>query len=115
MEENEVQMEIALDEIVHILARTNDEQLISDFFNCMFTKAELKDFASRWILVKELNSGTPQRKIAQMYGMSLCKITRGSKELKKDGSAFKLLLDRISCIESDDNEPDSAQAAFARA
>jgi TrpR family trp operon transcriptional repressor len=33
-----------------------------------------------------------QRKIAERLGMSLCKITRGSRELKKNGSAFKRVL-----------------------
>ena len=31
--------------------------------------------------------------IAKKFGMSLCKITRGSKELAKDGSAFRKILD----------------------
>jgi TrpR family trp operon transcriptional repressor len=34
-----------------------------------------------------------QRKIAEELGMSLCKITRGSKELQKRDSAFKTVLD----------------------
>jgi TrpR family trp operon transcriptional repressor len=37
----------------------------------------------------------PQRKIAEELGLSLCKITRGSRELKKEGSAFRVLLDRL--------------------
>jgi len=36
-----------------------------------------------------------QRKIAEELGLSLCKITRGSRELKKEGSAFKALLERL--------------------
>ncbi len=45
--------------------------------------------AKRWALVKELSHGTAQRRIAEDLGLSLCKITRGSRELKKEGSAFK--------------------------
>ena len=41
---------------------------------------------------KELEAGTPQREIAKKYNLSLCNITRGSKEMKKEDSAFKKIL-----------------------
>ena len=79
-------------EICHLLSGITDEGLIYDFFGCLFTRAELKDFSNRWHLVKELDAGTTQREIARKYNMSLCNITRGSRELKKEGSAFKKVL-----------------------
>ena len=79
-------------EICALLANVDDPALIYDFFGCLFTRAELKDFSNRWNLVKELESGTTQREIAKKYGMSLCNITRGSRELKKEDSAFKKIL-----------------------
>lgn len=82
----------ALKEICVLLSKIDDEKLIYDFFGCLFTKAELKDFSNRWHLVKELDAGTTQREIARKYGMSLCNITRGSKELKKENSAFRKVL-----------------------
>src|SRR5574344_2157020 len=82
----------AIREICSLLASISDEQLIYDFFGCLFTPAELKDFANRWHLVKELDAGTTQREIAKKYGMSLCNITRGSREMKKEDSAFKKML-----------------------
>lgn len=82
-------------EICSLLAKINDEKLIYDFFGCLFTQAELKDFSNRWQLVKELNAGTTQREIARKYGMSLCNITRGSKEMKKEGSAFLKVLELL--------------------
>ena len=80
-------------ELCHILKQSGDEQFIYEFFKCLFTPPELKDFANRWLLVKELDKGTTQREIAKKFGMSLCKITRGSKELAKEGSAFRKILD----------------------
>ena len=80
-------------ELCHILKKAEDEQFIYEFFKCLFTPPEIKDFANRWLLVKELDKGTTQREIAKKFGMSLCKITRGSKELAKEGSAFRKLLD----------------------
>ncbi|MBP6959505.1 MAG: transcriptional regulator, partial [Spirochaetia bacterium] len=72
-----------------------DAALIEEFFYSLFTSAEADEMAKRWALVKELAKGTPQRKIAAELGLSLCKITRGSRELKKPGSAFRQLLDKL--------------------
>ena len=91
--ESEEKLEESLHEICSLLAANHDPDFMYDFFVCLFTPAERKDFANRWLLVKEIDKGTTQREIARMFGMSLCKITRGSRELKKDNSAFRRLLD----------------------
>ena len=88
-----------LAEVCALLADTNDARLIQDFFCCLFTPSELQDMVKRWLLVKEIDRGTTQREIARMFGMSLCKITRGSKELKKEGSAFRAMLDRAALLD----------------
>jgi TrpR family trp operon transcriptional repressor len=51
-------------------------------FEELFTQREKYDFALRWRLMKELYQGKAQRTIASELGISLCKITRGSKILK---------------------------------
>jgi TrpR family trp operon transcriptional repressor len=81
-------------ELARALSRTRDSALIEDFLRCLLTPAEAADIAARWALVKALKEKTPQREIAKNLGLSLCKITRGSRELKKPNSAFK----RISAI-----------------
>ena len=97
MEEMRAQEE-GLEEICTLLASTDDAQLIKKFFGCLFTPSELQDMTKRWLLVKEIDKGTTQREIARMFGMSLCKITRGSKELKKEGSAFRIMLDKATLL-----------------
>lgn len=87
-----------LAEICKLLSITDDSNLIQDFFYCLFTPSELEAMVKRWLLVKEIDKGTTQREIATMFNMSLCKITRGSKELKKEGSAFRLMLDKASLL-----------------
>lgn len=82
----------SLKEICHIL-NSSDKKTAFDFIECLFTPAERKDIANRWLLVKEIDKGTTQREIAKKFGMSLCKITRGSKELRKPDSAFRKILD----------------------
>ncbi|GHV82830.1 hypothetical protein AGMMS50212_01700 [Spirochaetia bacterium] len=79
-------------ELSEILAKTTDQKLIDGFFTDMFTSAERKDIAARWALLKALKEKVPQRKIAQKLGISLCKITRGSKELHKPNSTLAKML-----------------------
>ncbi|MDR0732299.1 MAG: trp operon repressor [Treponema sp.] len=81
-----------LSELARAFARTADSTLIEQFFACILTPAEMADIAARWALVKALDKKTPQREIAKNLGLSLCKITRGSRELKKPNSAFKSML-----------------------
>lgn len=82
-----------LAEVSQALARCDDPQVIQDFLMSWFTAREVQDMHSRWRLVQDLMRGHSQRRIAQDLGVSLCKITRGSKELKKSDSAFKKMLD----------------------
>ena len=89
----EAELEASLRQMCQIISTNNDPQLIYYFFECLFTPSERKDFATRWLLVKEIDKGTTQREIAKKFRMSLCKITRGSKELKKEDSAFRKFLE----------------------
>ena len=86
--------EDSFEELVQIFTDITDKKFMKDFMECLFTAAERADFANRWILVKEIDRGTTQRDIAKTFNMSLCKITRGSKELSKKGSAFRAVLDK---------------------
>lgn len=69
-----------------------DPSLIEEFLFSLFTASEADEIAKRWALVKQIANGRPQREIAKDLGLSLCKITRGSRELKKESSAFKRML-----------------------
>jgi TrpR family trp operon transcriptional repressor len=83
-----------LGELAKALAKTNDPGLIESFLRCLLTPAETADIAARWALVKALDNRIPQREIARNLGISLCKITRGSRELKKPDSPFRRMLNR---------------------
>jgi len=69
-----------------------DPSLVEEFLYSLFTSSEADEIAKRWALVKQIADGRPQREIAKDLGLSLCKITRGSRELKKEASAFKRML-----------------------
>jgi len=79
-------------EIAELLARVQDPRLIAAFLKSLLTRRELEEVDGRWELVKRLAQGESQRAIARRLGMSLCKITRGSRELKKRNSAFRRVL-----------------------
>jgi TrpR family trp operon transcriptional repressor len=81
-----------IQELCRVLAEVEDRQLLEAFLGCLLTPSEMADIAARWALVKALREGTPQREIAKNLGLSLCKITRGSRELKKTASAFQRFL-----------------------
>jgi len=81
-----------LSELAEALAETHDEVLIKDFLRRLLTPAETADIAARWALVKALEQKIPQREIARTLGLSLCKITRGSKEMKNPDQAFQKMM-----------------------
>ncbi len=84
-------MSIDQDLLQVILSIDNPDDLEA-FFEDIFTPAEREDISLRWKLLKDLHQGMTQRKIAEKYGISLCKITRGSKVLKnKDSVVLKVL------------------------
>lgn len=87
-----------LREIAAVLAGIDDEKLIERFFKSVLTKSEIAEIELRWELVKLLNAGLSQRKISEKLGISLCKITRGSRELKKNPSAFREMIERFRTI-----------------
>lgn len=81
-------------ELVKVFAEIDDEEIMSCFFNEIFTETERKDLSLRWQLMKMLNEGIPQREIASKLKISLCKITRGVKVLKGNNSVSRRLLDK---------------------
>lgn len=64
------------------------------FLQEILTPAELHDLSLRWELMRLLKQKVPQRQIAKNLGISLCKITRGAKILKKSDSVSNYLLNQ---------------------
>lgn len=87
--------EKSFNELVSTLASCRDAALIGDFLKSLLTRSEVVEIANRWALVRLLDTGMSQRNIARELGLSLCNITRGSKELKKENSAFAAMLEEF--------------------
>lgn len=88
MNRDEKRIATGLEEVAQHLAAMSDPAIVQEFLEQILTESEVRDLELRWGLVKLLAAGHSQRQISRELGISLCKITRGSKELKKKDSVF---------------------------
>lgn len=72
--------------LIDTLTRIQDPEEMGQLLKEILTDAEWDAIDLRWQLMEKLNDGHTQREIASELGISLCKITRGSKILKTPGS-----------------------------
>lgn len=80
-------------ELVELLLKIEDKQLMDAFLSSVLTPAEYEDIVSRLQLVKLLAQGVPQREISQKLGVSIAKVTRGSRELQEKNNGFSKIFD----------------------
>ena len=78
----------ALREFAAVLVSLGKDEL-HEVLCTLLTPPEREKIALRWKLVCMLEGGITQRAIASELGVSLCKITRGSHELKYGPLAFR--------------------------
>lgn len=71
------------EDLLDIVLSIKDKEELRAFIDDMFTDKEVDDVVQRYLLMDDLYKGKSQRDIAKDRSMSLCKITRGSKMLKK--------------------------------
>ena len=79
----------ALREFVSVLAALHDADAVYDVLFALLTPREREKIALRWRLLCLLQKGVTQRAVAAQLGISLCKITRGSRELKHGRPGFR--------------------------
>jgi len=80
-------------EFARVLSRLKQDE-IETFLGQILTRAEIQRITRRWELVRLLHEGVPQRAIASRLSISLCKVTRGSRELKRPDSVLSEILTR---------------------
>ncbi len=61
----------------------------------ILTPQELASLVERWQLIQQLDAGVPQREIAEDLGVSISKITRGSRMLQYGKGGFKYFLKKL--------------------
>lgn len=85
-------MKSSLARLSAAISALNDAGEMESFLSELLTPTELRDLVLRWELLELLSQGESQRRIAARLGISLCKITRGAKILKRpDAIATRLL------------------------
>ena len=97
----------ALRAIAAVFAAIDRPQDMLRFFEEVLTPAERRDLALRWELMRRLHQGQPQRQIASALGISLCKITRGSRVLKAADAVSTRMLHAES--DKDKGQPDTCR------
>jgi TrpR family trp operon transcriptional repressor len=80
-------------ELAVAFSKLGDAGGAEDFIRAILTPRELDKIALRWRLIKLLREGHSQRRIAEELRVSLCKITRGSRELKHGSAGFRKAVD----------------------
>lgn len=68
---------------------------INAFLHEILTDSEIVDLSKRWRILKLLNKNFTQREVAKELGVSLCKVTRGAKILKKQNAVTKNMIRKI--------------------
>ena len=92
-------MNEALVRFAEAAALVTDPRELETFLSELLTPTELHDLMLRWELLELLEQGVSQRKVAAKLGISLCKITRGAKILKRSGSVAARVLAQVKQLD----------------
>lgn len=82
-------------DIYSLFAAAQTEKEVKMLFTDIFTPQEIDSLVERWKIVEELHKGTPQRSIAQKLGVSISKITRGSRAFHHGAGGFGYFLKKL--------------------
>ncbi len=84
-----------LADLYELFSSVKNEEEAELLLKDILTPQELDSVAERWQLIQALDAGTPQRDIAEKLGISISKITRGSRMLQFGEGGFGVFLKRL--------------------
>ncbi len=84
-----------LRDLYQLIASVSTEKEATLLLEDLLTPQELASLSERWQLIQELHRKTPQRTIAKKLGLSISKITRGSRMLQYGSGGFKHFLKKL--------------------
>ncbi len=87
--------ELKMQRLGRIFAAINGKDEMQTFLEGILTPSEVDEIMCRWQLMLRLLSGATQREISHDLGVSLGKISRGSRLLKYGPPEFRELIERI--------------------
>ena len=97
-------MNEALARFAAAAASVTDHAEMETFLAELLTPNELHDLVLRWELLELLEEGVSQRQVAATLGISLCKITRGAKILKRAGSVSSRVLKHMKSASQEESD-----------
>ncbi|HLG19682.1 MAG TPA: Trp family transcriptional regulator [Bdellovibrionota bacterium] len=77
-----------------LMAPRNENEMIA-FIEDLFSPGERQDLLERWRLVGLLLQGIPQRDVSEKLGVSLSKVSRGSRVVQYGRGAFAQVWTRL--------------------
>ncbi|MFA5136391.1 MAG: Trp family transcriptional regulator [Patescibacteria group bacterium] len=77
-----------MSELISTFCKIRSTQEMEDFLHGILTPQECDEISTRLQVVKMLQKGIPQHKIAKNLGVGVATVTRGSKELGKGRFAY---------------------------
>ena len=83
-------------ELIAAIASLDTAEAVERAFVALLTSAERRDIQSRWLIFKMLDAGMTQREISKALGVSLCKITRGSRFMKTSRAIIEQMMEAAS-------------------
>jgi TrpR family trp operon transcriptional repressor len=81
-----------------LFASVDTEEEAKKLLEDILTPQELASLAERWQLIQALADGKPQREISKKLGLSISKITRGSRMLQHGSGGFWHFLKKLKKI-----------------
>lgn len=80
-----------IEQISKIISKMNEVE-VNGFLSELLTDSELSVLSKRWRILNMLSQGATQREIAKELQVSLCKVTRGAKIIKKQDAIVNKFL-----------------------
>ena len=82
----------SFDNLTKTIKELKNDKEIYKFLVELLTENEINVLSKRWRILNMLKDGCTQREISSELGVSLCKVTRGSKILKDKKSIIAKIL-----------------------
>ncbi len=82
-------------DLYKLFATAKTEKEVEMLLEDILTPQEKASLLERWRIIQELHKGTPQRDISKKLGVSISKVTRGSRMMQHGSGGFAYFLKKL--------------------
>lgn len=82
-------------ELAQLFSSIESEEEAAKLLKDLCTPQEIDSFAERWEIIQQLAARKTQREVAEKLGVSISKVTRGSRVLQYGEGGFELFLKKL--------------------